>query len=82
MRLTALVDDPDGDERRVRWWVYREAGTTDAALAAVDGPETTVHVPADANPGDTIHVIAEASDHAAEYPLKAYQRVILTVTAP
>ncbi len=32
-------------------------------------------------PGDTIHVIAEASDDAAEYPLKAYQRVILTVTA-
>ena len=81
VRLSALVDDPDGDDVRVRWWIYGEAGTTDAALAAVDGPETTVQVPADAHPGDTIHVIAEASDHAAGYPLKAYQRVILTVTA-
>ena len=81
--LTAVVDDPDGDPVRVRWWIYREAGTcaADAALAAVDGPETTVLVPADANPGETIHVIAEASDQAVEHPLKAYQRVILTVTA-
>jgi hypothetical protein len=81
VRLSALVDDPDGDDVRVRWWIYGEAGTTDAALAVVDGPETTVHVPADAHLGDTIHVIAEASDDAAGYPLKAYQRVILTVTS-
>ena len=81
VRLSALVDDPDGDSVRVRWWIYGEAGTTDAALAAVDGLETTVLVSADANPGDTIHVIAEASDDAAEYPMKAYQRVVLTVTA-
>lgn len=81
--LTAVVDDPDGDPVRVRWWIYREAGTceADAALAAVDGPETSVLVPADANPGETIHVIAEASDQAVGHPLKAYQRVILTVTA-
>jgi hypothetical protein len=80
MRLSARVDDLDGDSVRVRWWIYGEAGTTDAELAAVDGPETTVRVPTDAQAGDTIHVIAEASDHAAEYPLKAYQRVILTVS--
>ncbi|KAF2414908.1 hypothetical protein B1729_02255 [Microbacterium sp. B35-04] len=80
VRLSALVDDPDGDIVRVRWWIYDDAGTTDAALAAVDGPETTVYVPAGANPGDTIHVIAEASDDAAGYPLKSYQRVIVTVT--
>ncbi|MFK4807282.1 MULTISPECIES: DUF1593 domain-containing protein [unclassified Microbacterium] len=79
--LTAAVDDPDGDTVRVRWWVDREAGATDAALAADEGSTTVVRVPADARPGDTIHVIAEASDDAAEYPVKAYQRVILTVTA-
>jgi hypothetical protein len=79
--LTAAVDDPDGDAVRVRWWVYREAGTTDAVLEAAEGSTTVVRVPADARPGDTIHVIAEASDDAAEHPLKAYQRVILTVTA-
>jgi hypothetical protein len=80
VRLSARVDDPDGDDVQVRWWIYGEAGT-DAALAAADGAETTVRVPADAHAGDTIHVIAEASDDAAEYPLKAYQRVVLTVTA-
>ena len=81
--LAAVADDPDGDPVRVRWWIYREAGTceADAALEAAEGTTTVVRVPADARPGDTIHVIAEASDDAAEHPLKAYQRVILTVTA-
>ncbi|WP_415127795.1 hypothetical protein [Microbacterium sp.] len=79
--LTAVADDPDGDGVTVRWWVYAEAGT--GALGAVvepaSGSTATVHIPADARAGDTIHVIAEALDDAATHPLKAYQRVILTV---
>ena len=80
--LTAAVGDPDGDDVRMRWWVDREAGTTDAALEPVEGSQTSVRVPADARQGDTIHVIAEASDLAADHPLKAYRRVILVVAPP
>lgn len=77
--LTASVSDPDGDAVDVRWWPYREAGSCDSDVAvAGSGTEATVSVPADARPGDTIHVIAEASDDAPA-PLRAYGRVILTV---
>lgn len=78
--LAATVADPDGDRVTCRWWIYAEAGTcrADAALAPADGERTTVAVPLHARPGETIHVVCEASDDA-ERPLKAYRRVILTV---
>ncbi|WP_228479352.1 DUF1593 domain-containing protein [Microbacterium atlanticum] len=77
--LEASVTDPDGDAVTLRWWVYAEAGSYvgEVALAA-DGAQAAIEIPADARPGDTIHVIAEALDDAA-LPLKAYQRVIITV---
>ncbi len=78
--LTAEVSDPDGDGVQVRWWIHTEAGTCtgDVELGAREGLGTTVAVPADAQPGDTIHVIVEACDDAA-LPLKTYRRVVLTV---
>lgn len=81
VRLTAVVDDPDGNDVRVRWCVYQEAGTCDVqvSLSPEEGAATTVRVPAEARAGDTIHVIAEAQDDDPRHPLKAYQRVILTV---
>jgi hypothetical protein len=77
--LTADVSDPDGDEVTLVWWVYDDAGTypgTVELTPAVDA--VTIHVPADARSGETLHVIAEATDDAA-MPLKTYRRVILTV---
>ena len=38
-------------------------------------------VPADAQPGQTIHLILEVTDDGTP-PLSSYQRVITTVTAP
>lgn len=77
--LEAAASDPDGDDVAVRWWVYAEAGTCpgDVQLSA-DGLRAVVSVPPGARPGDTIHVIAEAVDDAPA-PLKAYQRIVLTV---
>jgi hypothetical protein len=82
VRLSAEVDDPDGDDVQVRWWLYPEAGTFagDVDLDPAGGPRTTVRVPDDARAGDTIHVIVEAVEQGREHPLRAYQRVILTVT--
>ena len=78
--LTAHTSDPDGDGVTVRWWVYDEAGTYPGQVAAstATGAATTVIVPADARPGQTIHVIAEAVDDAPR-PLTSYRRVIITV---
>lgn len=43
-----------------------------------------VYIPSDAQPGDTIHVIAEATDNGAErgkdHNLKYYQRIVIKVT--
>jgi hypothetical protein len=79
LTLAASVADPDGNGVSVRWWVDDEAGTCDREVPiASRGTIAEVSIPADARPGDTIHVIAEAVDDAPA-PLKAFQRVILTV---
>ena len=78
--LHAVVADPDGDDVFVSWWQYREAGTCPlvATIEAGDDAGAVVHVPAGAEPGQTIHVIAEATDNG-EPPLTSYQRVVVTV---
>lgn len=80
VHLTALASDPDGDDVHIRWAEYREASTTLSAsrLEAV-GAAAVVEVPPAARAGERIHVIVEARDDA-EFPLVAYQRVIITVT--
>jgi hypothetical protein len=79
LALEVSASDPDGDAVNVRWWVYAEAGTYAGEVSLrTGGARAEIVVPADAHPGDTIHVIAEAVDDAP-LPLKAYQRVILTV---
>ena len=46
--------------------------------------DTAVFIPSDAQPGDTIHIIAEATDNGRErgkdHSLKYYERVVITVT--
>mgnify|MGYP003582615470 FL=1 len=82
-RLSVVVGGPGGAHAQVGWWIHREAGTctADVVLEPAEGSEVTVRVPGDARPGDTIHVVAEASDPRTPLPLHAYQRVILTVAA-
>jgi hypothetical protein len=72
--------DPDGDRLSYSWWQYREAGAYrgEAAVQNDDKPVATVQIPADARPGDTIHMIAEVTD-SGKPPLTRYARVILTV---
>ena len=82
--LVARALDPDGDRVDVRWWIFDDAGTCRGAeLEAVDSPEGEARahmlIPADAEPGTTVHVIAEARDRHPTHPLASWQRVILTV---
>lgn len=81
VRLQGETSDPDGDEVTVSWWQYHDAGTYpgDITLADTSTLTTTFEVPADARPGQTIHVILEATDDGVP-ALTRYQRVVVTVT--
>jgi hypothetical protein len=74
--------DPDGDKLSCLWWHYRAPGKYkgDVVFKEPDRAATTVQVPADAKPGDTVHLIAQVTD-AGKPPLTRYARVIVTVGA-
>lgn len=74
------AQDPDGDDVALSWWCYAEAGTCpEAAEVSDDGDgNARVWVPQAAEPGQTIHLIAEGTDCASR-PFTRYQRVVLTV---
>jgi hypothetical protein len=80
VRLSATTKDPDGDKVSVNWWRFENNGTYAGAvtLDTTEGPATTFRIPADAKPGDTIHVIAEANDDG-KLPLTRYARAVVTV---
>ncbi|WP_210479282.1 DUF1593 domain-containing protein [Naasia sp. SYSU D00948] len=80
LALTARAVDRDGDDLFYSWWQYAEAGTYAGTveLTGADRAEATLDVPADAAPGQTIHVILEVRD-GAPMPLTRYARVIVTV---
>ncbi|WP_250637748.1 nucleoside hydrolase-like domain-containing protein [Tessaracoccus aquimaris] len=81
VRLTAEVSDPDGDAVGVTWWQYLEAGTSRAVLdLRADLTSVEFEIPADATPGETLHLICSATDTGAP-PLTRHQRVVLTVVA-
>jgi hypothetical protein len=64
----------------VRWWQWRAVGSypREVALSDPDALVTSIAVPADARPGETIHLVLEATDDGAP-PLTRYQRVVVTV---
>lgn len=80
VRLEGEVSDPDRDPVSVTWWHYNDAGTYpgDITIADASSPTTAFEVPADAQSGQTIHVILEATDRGSP-ALTRYQRVVITV---
>ena len=80
VNLRGTVSDPDGNRVTARWWQDDEAGTYpgDVTIADPHATVTTFRVPADAGPGQTIHIILEATDEGTP-TLTRYQRVIVTV---
>jgi hypothetical protein len=79
VKLAARTSDPDGDRVAVEWWQYREEGTYPGTVIVkgVNGG-ATVLVPQDAQQGQTISVIAQATDDG-EIPLTRYDRVFIVV---
>ena len=71
--------DPDGDEWKIKWAIYPEAGTYHGDVRLRGDTETiaTVAIPADAR-GKTIHVILTVMDEG-EPSLVAYRRAVIEV---
>jgi hypothetical protein len=78
--LRATTTDPDGDTVSVTWWHFENNGTYAGTVAidATAGPTASVRIPADARAGDTIHIIAEATDEGT-LSLTRYARAVVTV---
>ena len=78
--LRGFAVDPDGDRVGLKWWQYGEEGTYPGkvTIAAPERAWTTVTVPADAQPGQTVSLILEGTDDG-DFPLTRYARVILQV---
>ena len=81
--LHAEGTDPDGDALRYEWFRYPDADTYEGAVAlAADGNACEVSLPADARPGNTVHVVVRVRDDAdgtRDTYMVSYARVILTV---
>lgn len=78
--FTARTSDPDGDAVKVEWLIFDGAGIY-AGQVVMDksmGAAGTFRVPPDAKAGDTIHLVAKATD-AGQIPLTRYARAIVTV---
>jgi hypothetical protein len=80
IRLRGSATDPDRDKLTIKWWHYQDAGTYPGEIAIPNATslETTLQIPAAAQPNQTIHLIFEATDDGRP-SLTRYQRVILTV---
>lgn len=78
--LSVTTSDPDGDAVSVTWWRFENNGTYGGTvtLDATAGLSTSLRIPTDAKPGDTIHIIAEATD-AGTLSLTRYARAVITV---
>ncbi|MDR0404170.1 MAG: hypothetical protein LBH35_11360 [Treponema sp.] len=74
--LTAATSDRDGDSVSLSWWQYEEAGT--AGNVGIPAAGSSITFTATGASGETIHVIAEATDNAT-LPLTSWQRVVVTI---
>jgi hypothetical protein len=80
VRIVATASDPDRNALDVKWWQYADADTYPGTvtLSSPGTLTTTFQVPADAVPGQTIHVLIQVTDTGTP-ALTSFQRVIVTV---
>ncbi|QXD15707.1 DUF1593 domain-containing protein [Rhodocaloribacter litoris] len=79
--LEGRVSDPDGDAVTVRWWRWKDVDTYPGEVHIRNATSVAAHfqVPDDAEEGQTIQIVLEATDDGHP-PLTRYQRVVVFVT--
>jgi hypothetical protein len=78
VRLSAKgIFDPDGDQVKFKWWIYKEAGgyTGDLELFDPQADEVVFDMPA-LGKDQTLHIILEVEDSGSP-SLVSYRRVVL-----
>lgn len=79
VKIKTKVSDPDGDALALDWLQFKVGSYQgDVQIAGADTAVPSVTVPADAKPGDTIHVVLTAEDDG-EPSLVKYHRTVITV---
>jgi hypothetical protein len=79
VKLKGRVSDPDGNTVSVKWWQFKtDTYPGDVTISKPTSLSSEFTIPADAAPGQTIHLILEATDNGS-LPLTRYQRIIVTV---
>jgi hypothetical protein len=79
VKLSGVVSDPDGDQVSVKWWQFRVGSyPKEVAISQPNALKTAFTVPADAKPGQKIHLILEATDNGTP-ALTRYQRVVVSI---
>ena len=80
VRLEGTASDPDGNAVAVRWWRWKEVDTypLDVSLSHPTALATSLQVPNDATPGQTIQLVLEATDNGTP-ALTQYARAIVSV---
>jgi len=79
VKIKTKVSDPDGDALALDWLQFKVGSYQgDVQIADADTAVPSVTVPADAKPGDTIHVVLTAEDDG-EPSLVKYHRTVITV---
>lgn len=83
VKLEGIASDPDGDQLKSIWYVYRQGSVYSGAAGDLRVWEpmhycTRFTVPNDAKPGDYFNIILEVQDDA-EKPMTRYSQVIVHV---
>ena len=72
--------DPDGDNLSYKWWHYKEPGSYSGNISISNSQNKNASfIAPSVSSSKTIHIILEVSDNGSP-SLKAYQRLIVTVT--
>lgn len=77
LTLNLLAIDPDKNEVTLTGWPYTEAGSGTADIQ-ITGNKALVKIPANAQKGETYHVIIEGKDHGSP-SLRGYRRVVVNI---
>lgn len=79
IRLNGAVSDPDGNAVSIKWWQFQVGSYPNTVVISnPNSARAEVLIPNDADGGQTIHLILEATDNGMP-SLTRYQRLIITV---